>query len=218
MTPQYYTPEKTTRFSKERSDRFSFAISWMILCRGKFLACILAAMVVLPAITFGQNVLKAVDGKVSFFSQAPLEDIYAVSHQVNSFINKSTGEIVFIIPMRSFDFEKDLMEEHFNEKYIESDKYPNATYKGKIEGEIDFSVPGTYSLTSSGLMGIHGKEKMISEGGTIRITQDTVFLDTKFRVAIADYDIAIPKLLIKNIADTVEVTLNASYMPYITEK
>ena len=161
--------------------------------------------------------LKAVQGEVSFFSQAPLEDIYAVSHQVNSFINMSTGEIVFIIPMRSFDFAKDLMEEHFNEKYIESDKYPNATYKGKIEGDIDYAVAGTYPLASSGEMSIHGKEKAISENGTIRVTQDTVFLNTKFRLAIADYDIAIPKLLIKNIADTVEVTMNASYLPYIKE-
>ena len=175
-------------------------------------------MLLMPLISNAQNVLKAVDGQVSFFSTAPLEDIYAVSHQVNSFINKSTGEVVFIIPMRSFDFEKDLMEEHFNEKYIESDKYPNATYKGKIEGEIDFESPGTYPLTSAGEMEIHGKKKKIHEGGGIRVTQDTVFLNTKFRIAIADYDIAIPKLLIKNIADTVEVTLNASYLPYINEK
>ena len=165
-----------------------------------------------------QHVLKAVHGEVSFFSSAPLEDILATSKQVNSFINIVTGEIAFFIPMRSFQFDKSLMQEHFNEKYVESDKYPNATYKGKLEGEFSLTTPGKYTLTSSGTLSIHGKEKQISETGTLEVTADTVFLETKFYVALEDYDIAIPKLLFNNIAEKVEVTMRVAYLPYVVEE
>lgn len=161
----------------------------------------------------GQGMLKAVNGEVSFYSHALLEDIKATSKQVNSFINMGTGEVVFIIPMRSFHFAKSLMEEHFNEKYIESEKYPQATYKGIINEKIDFSNPGSFSISAKGRMNIHGRENELTESGQIEIRNDTVVFETKFFVAIKDYNIAIPKLLFQNIGDTVEVTLKTFYIP-----
>jgi hypothetical protein len=157
---------------------------------------------------------KAVKGEVTFYSYAPLEDIKATSNQVNSFITFDKKEAVFIIPMRSFHFAKSLMEEHFNEKYIESDKYPNTTYKGIINEDVNPANPGTYHLTSKGTMNIHGVEKEVNEPAVMEIQPDTITLETDFHVAIADYKITVPQLLLHNIADTVDVKMKAWYVRY----
>src|SRR6266446_7070845 len=89
-----------------------------------------------------QSTYKSKEGEVSFFSKAPIEDIEAYNQNINSLLNISTGDIAFIIPIREFKFKKPLMEEHFNEKYMESDKFPTATFKGKINEKIDFTADG----------------------------------------------------------------------------
>jgi polyisoprenoid-binding protein YceI len=161
-----------------------------------------------------QTIFKAVEGEITFYSYAPLEDIKATSTQVNSFINILTNEVVFLIPMRSFQFQKSLMQEHFNEKYVESDKFPQATYKGKIVEKVDFTMTGKLKLMTTGKLNIHGEERDISESGELEIKKDTLILETKMFIAIADYKIAIPQLLFNNIADTVEVKLKAIYIPF----
>ena len=161
-----------------------------------------------------QTIYSVEKGDVTFYSYAPLEDIKAESKQVNGLINTLTGEIAFIIPMRSFHFPKSLMEEHFNEKYIESEKFPQASYKGKINEKIDFSATGVFQLTTSGILSLHGKEKEINEKGTIEISKEKITLTTEFNVAISDFNIKIPQLLFNNVADTVQVKLKANYVPY----
>jgi hypothetical protein len=161
-----------------------------------------------------QSLFMVEKGVVSFYSYAPLEDIKAESRQVNGMINTQTGEVAFIIPMRSFHFAKALMEEHFNEKYIESDKYPQATFKGKIVEPIDMSKKGKQQLSVSGIMTIHGQEKNIQEKGELEVNNDKLTLTTEFYLAIKNYNITVPTLLIKNIADTVQVKLKADYVPY----
>ena len=161
-----------------------------------------------------QTIYKAIEGEITFYSYAPLEDIKATSTQVNSFINLLTNEVVFLIPMRSFHFEKSLMQEHFNEKYIESDKYPQATYKGVINEKVDYAKRGKVTLTSTGKMNIHGQEREVNETGEMEIKNDTIVLESKMYIAVADYNISIPQLLFNNIADTVEVKLKAIYIPY----
>jgi polyisoprenoid-binding protein YceI len=161
-----------------------------------------------------QPLFMANKGEVSFYSSAPLEDIKAESKQVNGMINTQTGEVAFVIPMRSFHFAKALMEEHFNEKYIESDKYPQATFKGKINEPIDMNKKGKQRLSVNGVMTIHGQSKNITENGDLEIGDDKLTLATEFYLAIRDYNITVPTLLIKNIADTVQVRLKADYVPY----
>ncbi len=168
-----------------------------------------------PAATcIAQSVYSCKEGQVSFFSEAPLENIEAHNGGVNSFLNVATREIAFIIPIRGFRFQKALMQEHFNEKYLESDKYPNATYKGKINEEIDFSKDGTHAVTSNGKMSIHGVERDVVHKGTLVIKKKEINLSSEFIVAIKDYNISIPKLLFQNIADTIQVKMNANYLPY----
>ncbi len=164
--------------------------------------------------SFSQSIFVSNKGEVSFYSKAPIEDIDATSNSMNSILNISTGEIVFVVPMTSFKFKKALMQEHFNEKYVESDKFPNATYKGKIAETIDYSKDGEYTVTSEGTLSIHGVEKPRKETGKITISNGEIRVQSEFRVAVKDHDIEIPKLLTENIADTVKVNFSAKYLPF----
>src|SRR5689334_16420423 len=105
------------------------------------------------------QVYKFNNGSVSFFSVAPIENIDAHSSSLNSELDIATNEIVFVVPINSFQFKKPLMQQHFNEKYMESDKYPEATYKGKINEKIDWTKNGTYKITSTGTLTVHGVSK-----------------------------------------------------------
>mgnify|MGYP001168719566 CR=1 FL=1 len=176
---------------------------------------ILSLLSLLLAISsFGQTVFIDKSGKISFYSEAPLENIEAKHTGVNAILNTSTNEIAFIVPIRGFNFEKELMQEHFNEKYLESDKYPNASYKGNIVDSIDWSVPGTYTVSTTGTFSLHGVEKEINEKGAFTVDGNKINLQSQFKIAIADYNISIPKLLFQNIADTVLVTLNSDFEPF----
>ena len=163
---------------------------------------------------FCQTVFISDNGEVTFYSYAILEDIKASSKSVNSIINTVNNEIAFMIPMRSFQFAKPLMQEHFNEKYIESDKYPQASYKGVINEKMDYSKTGTYPVTTKGLLTIHGVEKEINEKGELTIEDGSLILSTRFFVALQDYKITKPRLMFNNIADTIEVKLKAVYIPF----
>jgi hypothetical protein len=173
------------------------------------------SLVLISKLAAAQAVFIADKGEVTFYSYAPIEDIKATCTQVNSMYNTSTGEIAFMIPMRGFKFAKSLMQEHFNEKYIESDKYPHATYKGTVNEKIDPTKSGKYNVSSKGIITVHGKEKEISTTGEMEIENDQITLNTRFFVALDDFNIKKPQLLLNNIADTIEVKMKAIYKPYV---
>lgn len=160
------------------------------------------------------QIYTAKSGEASFFSEAPLENIEAKTKSVNSILNTVTKEIVFIVPMTTFQFDKALMKEHFNEKYVESHKYPNAQYKGKINEDIDFSKDGTYPATSTGTLTIHGVDKVYTEKGTVTIKGDQITIESQFNISIKDHKIEIPTVVSKKIAETVLVKIKADYLPY----
>lgn len=161
-----------------------------------------------------QNIYSCTNGEVTFFSKAPLEDIQAASKGLNSILNTSNNEIVFIVPMTSFKFKKSMMEEHFNENYIESHKYPNAVYKGKINENIDYSKDGEYEVTSTGTLALHGVDKTRTEKGKMIIKEGKISIHSEFTIAIKEHNIEIPKLVVQNIAEIVKVNFIASYSPY----
>jgi polyisoprenoid-binding protein YceI len=152
-------------------------------------------------------------GKASFFSSAPLEDIKADNGQAVSVINAETGEIVASMLMRSFHFRKALMEEHFNETYIESHKYPKATFKGKITNmnEIDFSKDGKYVLDVTGEITLHGVAKPLSVKAEAVVNQGAIQTKAVFPLKVKDFAIKVPRLVINNIAEVVEVTVAFNY-------
>jgi polyisoprenoid-binding protein YceI len=149
---------------------------------------------------------------VSFFSDAPLEDITANNKKSTSIFNTATNDIAFSIPIKEFQFQKSLMQEHFNEKYLESDKFPKSTFQGKISG-YDANVAGAQNAKASGKLTIHGVTKDVEIPGTIEKQGDKLILKSKFKVRVADYNIEIPSLVFQNIAEVVEVTVDFTYKP-----
>ena len=164
--------------------------------------------------SFSQPMYSCKSGEASFFSEATLENIDAKSASVNSFLNTSSKDVMFIIPITGFKFKKELMREHFNEKYMESDKYPNANFKGKINENIDFTKDGTYEASATGKMNLHGVEKDFTSKGTITVKGGEIMLHTEFKIKIKDYNIEIPKLVIQNIAEEVTVKVDGTYVPF----
>ncbi|MHC1707666.1 MAG: YceI family protein [Bacteroidales bacterium] len=153
-------------------------------------------------------------GHIKFFSTTSVEDIEAHNKQVNSALDAATGEFVFKVLMKSFQFEKALMQEHFNENYVESDKFPNATFQGKVTNikDVNFGKTGVYNVTVDGNLTIHGVTKKISHNGTLEVNGDKVSAKAKFKVKPADYEIKIPAAVAPKIAENLEVTVDAVLM------
>lgn len=149
-------------------------------------------------------------GKVTFFSSTPVENIEAFNNEVASVLDADKGSFVFQAPIKSFKFEKSLMQEHFNENYMESDKYPKSEYKGKITdpGSINFSKDGTYNVTTEGKLTIHGVTRDVKVPGTVTVKGDKVTVKSVFNVRPKDYKISIPGIVEEKIADEIEVTVN----------
>ena len=117
--------------------------------------------------------------------------------------------------MRSFNFRKALMEEHFNENYIESDKYPKATFKGKVVNieELDLKKNGTYSLNVTGDITLHGVTKPVQTKAECVVDGGKITAKTVFPLKVKDFGIKVPRLVINNIAEEVEVTVSFNYQP-----
>lgn len=149
--------------------------------------------------------------EISFYSEAPLEKIQAGNKDGKSVMNIATKEIAFVVPIRGFHFEKPLMEEHFNENYMESAKFKTAAFKGVINDDLDYETDGVLNTSVSGTMSIHGIEKNYTVPGKITVKGEKISIDAKFKVKVADHNIAIPQLVIRNIAEEVEVTVHFEY-------
>jgi hypothetical protein len=155
-------------------------------------------------------------GHISFFSKAPLEDIEAHNKQATSILNVSNGELVFSVLMKGFEFEKALMQEHFNETYMESEKFPKAAFKGKIDNfsDIDFTKDGEYDVKVSGDLEIHGVSKPYTAGGTLVIKGKSIKADSKFNVKASEHGVKIPSGKADNISNSLEITVDMNYEPY----
>lgn len=148
---------------------------------------------------------------ITFFSDALIEDITATNSKAVSLFNRQTGEVAFSIPIREFQFEKKLMQEHFNEKYMESEKYPKASFSGVLQN-FDGSLSGVQNVKAKGKLTIHGVTREVEISGTAEVG-NKITLKSKFPVKLADYKVEIPQLVFKNIAETVDVTVDITYKP-----
>jgi hypothetical protein len=151
-------------------------------------------------------------GHISFFSDAPIEDIEAVNTVVGSLYNATSGDLVYILKIRDFVFPKALMREHFNEKYMESEKFPKSTFQGKVTGYTP-GASGIQKVKAVGKLSIHGITKDIEVPGTMENVNGKLQLKSKFAVRLADYDIKIPTIVWQNIAEEVEVRIDFTYKP-----
>lgn len=149
---------------------------------------------------------------VSFFSDAAIEDITAENTKTVGVFNAATNDIAFSVPIKEYEFEKSLMKEHFNEKYMETEKFPKSTFQGKVSG-FDPNAAGVQNVTSNGKLTIHGQTHEVEIPGTIEKQGDKLIMKSKFIVKLEDYKIAIPQLLWQNIAEQVEVTVDFTFKP-----
>ena len=150
--------------------------------------------------------------EVRFFSGALLEDIEAVNTKSKSVFDSDNGQIVFSIPINQFEFKKSLMKEHFNEKYMDSDKYPKATFRGEINNFVKEKTNA--AAFAEGELEIHGVKKIIKVSGSLEYKDDGIIVHAEFTVKLEDYEIEIPTLLFQKIAEEVEVTISFEYRKY----
>jgi polyisoprenoid-binding protein YceI len=151
-------------------------------------------------------------GHIKFYSDSPLEKIEAHNHQVNAALNVATGDFVFKVLMKSFDFEKALMQEHFNENYVESDKYPNATFAGKVVNinEVNINKDGIYNAEVQGALTIHGVTKQVQTKGSLEVKEGKVLGKAKFNILLSEYNIKIPGAVTNNISNQLEITVEVT--------
>ena len=155
-------------------------------------------------------------GHIRFYSEAPMENIEANNNKVLSIVDLSKGQVAVDLLIKAFDFEKKLMQEHFNENYMESEKYPKSTFKGtfSVPDGLKARTDGSYELDVKGDLTIHGVTKPIETKSTLTLKGGKLSGALLFNVNVKEFDIKIPNVVVKNIAETVEVTANFDYEVY----
>jgi YceI-like domain len=159
---------------------------------------------------FAQKRLFTKTGTISFFSKTTIENISAVNNKVLCVWEIATGKIEFSALMKGFEFEKALMQEHFNESYVESDKYPKAIFKGEIENSssISLTTDKSYTVKVNGSLTIHGITKQVSINAIIKVTKSVVSATSNFSVLLSDYNINIPSVVAGNINKSINISIN----------
>lgn len=156
------------------------------------------------------------EANITFLSDAPLEKIQGINNQAVSMLDISTGQMEFAVLMKAFEFEKALLQEHFNENYVESDKFPKANFKGSITNfaDVNWKVDGEYPVTVTGKLTIHGVTKDVTSKGKIIIKAGAISASSSFNILISDYNIEIPSVVKDKINNNVKIDVNSNYKPY----
>ncbi len=177
---------------------------------------LVAVLVSIAAVVNAQGVHMTKTGKVSFYSRAKsIDKVEADNNEVSSIINTQTGDMVFAILLKSFHFESALMEEHFNENYVESSKFPKSTFKGKITNlaAVNFVKDGAYPVTVEGDLTLHGVTKKASSTGSVTVKGGKIAAFSKFTIKLKDYNISIPSLVKDKISEDIDITVDCKYEP-----
>jgi hypothetical protein len=173
---------------------------------------LLVAIVFLPLSGHSQKRYFSEKSSITFFSEGVIEDIKATNTKVTSIFDLANGEVAYLLSPKDFQFEKKLMQVHFNEKYMESEKFPKSTFQGKILG-YDATNSQLQQVKAQGKLTIHGVTRDIDVPGTLHVQGNTVNVNSKFIIKLADYNIKVPQIVWQNIAQEVEVTLQFLYRP-----
>ena len=151
---------------------------------------------------------------LSFFSSTIMENIDATNTNAKPILNTATGNIAVKASQTLFVFKSSFMQDHYNENYMESEKYPYATFTGKINEPVDYTKNGTYNVTVTGVLNMHGVDRDRTIPGTLVVKDGRIIIDSKFDVRVADHKIQVPSLYIEKIAEVVQVTFHAEMVPY----
>lgn len=169
---------------------------------------IIACLLFCFTITFGQDKLITKNGTVTFEASVPsFEEVKAKNENVTCILNTKTGEIASLALIKGFKFKVALMEEHFNENYMESDKHPKATFRGTIKDFNLATITNTsQEYTINGKLEIHGKSKEITTIAKIKKTDDGIEIETNFFVNASDYGIEIPSVVKNKVSNKISIT------------
>jgi len=161
---------------------------------------------------FAQKKYFTKTGNVSFRAGTAVEDIDGINKSTTCIFDAATGDIQFAILVKGFEFKSALMMEHFNENYMESDKYPKSTFKGKITNadKVNFQKDGIYPATVKGILEVHGVKKEVEATGSFKVTGETVLATADFNILLEDYKIEIPGLVKDKISKTAKIHVNCS--------
>lgn len=176
-----------------------------------FFVCLCMMAVTLAG---AQNIYMTKTGKISFNSRAKSpEKVEADNNEVSSVFNTQSGDMVFAVLVKSFHFVSALMEEHFNENYVESNKFPKSTFKGKITNlsSVNFLKDGAYPVSIEGELTLHGVTKKVSYTGSLTIKAGKIHGTSKFSVKLKDYSIVIPSLVADKISEDIDITVDCKY-------
>lgn len=180
---------------------------WIILLISSGLACIKVN---------AQDKFYTKTGKI-FFSctKSPLEKIEATNKNVTCVLDSKTGNMQLAVLMKGFEFSRALMQEHFNENYVESDKYPRAEFKGQVtnNSEVNYSKDGSYAAKVKGVLQIHGESKAVETTGTIMVKGGKPVINATFDILLSDYKISIPSVVSDKISNTVNITVDEMLDP-----
>lgn len=186
-------------------------ISYFVSICLLFVSLILISFQNKPAIYICKN------GQINFISDAPLEMIKAASVSLSGAVNLNDRTFSFLVPTKTFEgFNSNLQRTHFNEDYMESDIYPNITFKGKIIEEIDLYVPGNYQIRAKGKMTIHGIENDRIVKCNLVVNENNITVNANFTVFLEDHNITIPSIVNQKIAE--EIKLDVSFKLFPSEK
>jgi polyisoprenoid-binding protein YceI len=170
-------------------------------------------LVIASIFGFSQKRLSTETGVVSFVSKAELELIKASSNKVTGLLDPATNKFAFSILMTSFQgFNSSLQQSHFNENYMESSKFPKATFVGKIIEEIDLTAEGVYDVRAKGDLTIHGEVQPRIIKAKITIRKEGVTVESEFTVPLMDHNIRIPKIVSQKIAIEILVNFKAAFI------
>lgn len=161
-----------------------------------------------------QNLFITKDAKINFNSSTPVEDIIAESNQATTFIDIAKNEVVFSVLTTSFKFRRALMEEHFNENYMESAKFSKAKFSGKIISPIDWKVEKPFTADVKGQLTMHGVTKEVTLKAQITPGKGKITASAEFKVTPEDFNISIPSAVRDKIAREVTIKIDAIYAPY----
>lgn len=155
------------------------------------------------------------NGKISFVLKGQLETIEAQHKSVTGILDTQSGDIQFAVLMKGFQFKKALMQEHFNENYVESSKYPRSEFKGKVVNNnvVNYAKDGTYKATVKGKLTLHGVTREVETAGDIVVKAGRVNTIADFSVLLSDYNISIPGVVKNKINNTVQISVNCDMEP-----
>jgi polyisoprenoid-binding protein YceI len=173
------------------------------------------SLLVFTIVNAKAQIFTAKETLVTFYSKSPLEDIDAANKGAVIVLNSVTNNIQVALSVQNFKFKNALMEEHFNENYMETEKYPKAIFKGKINETIDYTKDGDYKVTVTGKMDMHGVTRDETYEGTLKKTGNVISITTKFKIKVADYKIKVPSLYVKNIAEIVDIDVKSTLELYV---